>query len=646
MATRKILLLTVSGPGHVDYFFSSAAYRTLPTDSVPSQLFQARISNDPTYKREAGCRAWGNGRASVAIGYFDIINQDGKFDEFISLAQFGPGWTAEVSVLFDTLSYDARIVAAKALVVTADAIGEDTIRLTLSPTRNLEKPLSQEVYPNNQQVAGIRGKARPAAIGSPNWTLPVCQDTALQLYDVHFNQWFDSSNIAVFSRGVPAVKDTDWRISLDTDCFGFEYKVSTVGAAPITANLGGALIAGSGLITSANGGDFTTWSGSPSTPSGWSYVGTIVPGSREFVNDGAGACRIHTTAGGTYVSMRKSSITIDAGATLLLHFDVKTVTVGGGVQFRIMNSTGITVIDSITLAIDRVGHYSVTMYPGANSGTLFEVRLGIQVVDVAIDNLRLDTTFKTDTVEQAAHFVALSAGVTSLDLTSWAAIVPAALSGIHVGIFADGALMASQALDWLADSFNAWWWVDRLGNLKAQALYDPLTSGATPVDLSKHRILSGSDIQVDIDRAPGIAAQWGYNKNWKVMGDAEFAGAVSAADREKYSGEYQLTSSNTSGSFASQYDFADAAPPWPTVISDMTALLAATMPNLMAAIYGTPRSFKTFPMAMADGTALSLEPGDLVMLDLDRFSIDTVNHMVALVDGSFLSDVVTLKIWS
>lgn len=649
MASRKILTLVITNTKNGDtYYFSSERYITLPSDSIPNQIFQPRISNDPTFDKQINLKIWGGDRATSTIGFFDLINEDGAYDFLYTSSVFGPTITAEISVLFDTQSYDARFVAATLLTVEkVEPIGEDYIRVTIRDTGKLmEKAVSSGVYPSSANNQSLRGTPRAVVIGSVNQQVPLKSNIPGNLLDVHDSRLVYWDGLSVYSRGVLATKNTDWRVSINNTCFGIEYLVSMTGGDPFTATwTGGALDISSTLVDGSNGGDFTTWAGTPNLPSGWTLVGTMVAGTREIVQNG-NTCRFHVTATGTAVQLRKSTISIPTNSVIFFEFDITAAAVAGSLSIILTQFNGTTVIASKVVNVNATGHYADTIQVGANAASLFHLSCGTTNIDCSIDNFRLYVVTDTKSpVNAAKHLAVTRGGLTSsrFDSAAWAALdIPGYTD--ELGIYTKGDAMIADLLDFIATSYTAWWWFNRSGNLTVKQLYDPVVAaGPATTRLNKSQIVGGTDVIVEVDRAPGLSGTWLYDKNWTVLDDNDLAGSVTAANRGLYTAEFRTSGAATAPPSSFNED-SQGAPGIETCLMNMT--VPQTEPTRVNAYYGSVRAFKTVKMAM-DGTSyLSAELGDLASCDLARFGVSSNFHMVAGISGTYLSDIVTLKLWS
>lgn len=640
--TKMLALVLTDGKGNV-YYFSNAAFGTLPTDTPANQRFAARIANDPTYSKEIGLRIWGGGRSAVTFGYFDIINEDGAYDDLFTSAPFDE-MTAEISILFDTISWNNRSVISESLVVDSIVpIGEDYLRVSFrDKAKALDKAIGT-IYPQATNNATIRGQSKPVAIGKFSQHMPVKVNVSLNLMDVHDEDAFHWNTLAVKSRAVAAIKNTDWRVAINSQVHGIEYLVSMAGGDPFTCAAYGALQLDSQLVTSANGGAFTTWSGLPTLlPTGWSLVGTMSAGTKDFTNS-SGACRCRVTSAGAVIGLRKTSITIPANGIILFSFDIVSSAVSGVITVRHLTSGAVT-ISQKNITINGTGHYADSFDVGANTGSLLQFEIGGGNIDCVIDNFFVWACSDTATPARAANFIANTRCGVPIDSSSWGALSIAGFTG-SVGIVASGDKMASDLLDDLAASYTAWWWIDFSGNVAVKQLYDPIVVGSPTIFLTSGQIVAGQDIQADIDTCPGMSSSWAYDRNWHVMGDSDFAGSVSAADRELYSADFQQVGYLTvSPGYNALYNHIVGAPPIETVLTGMN--VPSVEPDRLNGIYSIVRSFKTVPIVISDATLLQAELGECVSLDLARFGFDAQSHVLVGATGSLLAAVVTIKLWS
>lgn len=97
-------------------------------------------------------------------------------------------------------------------------------------------------------------------------------------------------------------------------------------------------------------------------------------------------------------------------------------------------------------------------------------------------------------------------------------------SGTHyyqLGMFVDGSVGADQVLTDIADSFGAWWCVDRLGDFHIERLAAP----GTPVMTITETQLDGL-VSIEPDLAPGLSDTIAGIRNWHVSSPTELAESV------------------------------------------------------------------------------------------------------------------------
>lgn len=645
---RRILALVITGKSGT-YRFSSAAYCTTPSDSPSNTIFHARISNDPTFTKKANLRIWGSNRAVSSVGYFDIINDDAAFDSLFTDGAFGSAYSAEVSILFNTAAWASRTVVATLVVDRIEPVSEGVLRISLKDKSvALDKALVP-AYDSTPTIDARKNYPKMVVIGSPKQVEMLKVNTSLNLLDVHSDRRFWHDGVQVSSRGVPATKGTDWRWSINSTCSGVEYLVSMANGDPFTIDhVNGACYITSTLIDS----NFTTWTGSPAAPSdGWAYDGTYLFGSRRF-SDNGGTCQMRCTFAPVSLAMRKTGVTIPSNSKLLFEFDITSVTTAGTVIFEVRDSTNTTTIDSKSIVLNGTGKCADTLSVGSNSGTIFRIHIGGTTIDVSIDNFKLHVIETTDAPAKAAYYLAVVLGgvaASDFDSTSWNSLdIGGAPYSDTVGIVSEGDTMISDCLDEIAASYTAWWWFDRVGDLRVSQLIDPTSLGPGDVDfhLPARQIAQNSDLSVTVDMCPGLSTIWAYNKNSRVLGDNDMAGSVTAANRSIFGAEFRLRGQYTGSALPSLYSHVNHAPPVETCLQNMNGTKSSDEPNRVCGFYTVVRSFKSAKWIMAGSDSVTVELGDVVSSDLNRYGISADYHLVVGIEGSFLSNTVALTLWS
>lgn len=659
MANSKILLLTLNPTGYSPIYFSSAAYTTLPTDTLANTQFKSRILNDPSFSRSVSTKIWGGGKSGISIGAFDIAIGDGKLESplWLDPAAFTDS-DAEIAMLFDTQSHNARFKAAICVVDRVEAVSSNVARVYLRDLgrKHFEKSALNSSYDDSVPSTRRASTLRPLALGGIFQARPFLSDPSLQLFDLNDNRKWEMlshTNTMVFkTRGVLATLDTDYREAQDSNCIGVEYLVSILGADPFTADFGGSLLPVSTLIDD----NFLSWTGGFGVgPDGWTYSSHHdVPMGGSYFTDAAPGCAIVSDG-----SMLHFEITHD---TALLLEDT-----GYFYQLSYLcNNPGVLTVDmgilqqNFTLSVGT-GYVYGYVFNDSGSPVTFGIRLNspdADGLDVVVDNCLLQQVETTRSPANFCRYLAVNRGgfpSASFDDASFQTNFTCGEYGVmdtQVGAFITEASPIYEFLDKTADSFSGWWWIDRLGVCKAGRFVEPSTLSLA-VAVSDTNIVKGTDVESVMDMAPGLSSMWNYDKNWYPLSDNDFAGSVSSDDRELMSAPYRIHGRITAP-MSPAYAGALNAAPIDTLVSNMAAQgvghgEASLEPDRVCGLYNTKaRFFYNMDLVLEDSTYLTLEPGDGMAVNIGKLALTattTPNVQVVQVDGFFISNRVKVRSW-
>jgi|GEM_PF-4156726 len=225
-----------------------------------------------------------------------------------------------------------------------------------------------------------------------------------------------------------------------------------------------------------------------------------------------------------------------------------------------------------------------------------------------------------------------------------------------LGRFVDSSLTYSQLLTEIADSLSAWWWIAPDGVFHLARWRVPSGSPVMTIDSNS---IEG-EVQPEFDAAPGLADAVLTSRNWHQHAPSELAGSVRDTDfgaalsrayrfatlfvvDDEYSsargglGTDRLDTRSGSGDVSRPA--ADAG--MPTLLQS-----GANEAAYRATLYSEPRWFWRLTVLLDADAAVTLQPGDVVLLKVDAFGLEAGQLLcVADVQGTLGEGRVQLLLW-
>lgn len=241
-----------------------------------------------------------------------------------------------------------------------------------------------------------------------------------------------------------------------------------------------------------------------------------------------------------------------------------------------------------------------------------------------------------------------------IDLAGLAAL--SAETSAVLGRYVDSSVNYDQVCTEISDSLSGWWWIDFHGVFRLERWRAP---AGTPV----HEFDSASwegELSVKFDTAPGLADSVLGSRNWHVHSPDELAGSV----RDTASGVALTRPYRNSATFAVADEYADARGAVGADRLDTSNSGAAVsrpqaesgMPTLLqfpgneaahrATLYGVARYFYAGRALVDAMEAVSIYPGDLSLINHDRFNLDAgLLTRIASVEFNLGDSAVDLSTW-
>lgn len=625
-------------------YVGSEDFGTPDTGKDAATLFAGRLAGDHELEtsREVSCWAWG-GATRSSRGSLSLVAIDGELDGWLAYdwrdatVEIIQGFEGDAYADFETRSFESvesiTMTDRRLNIVLADQLAQLDVAIP--------RPVYKVSNGNAYKVANPSTKV----FGRPLYCEGAWRTTALTGIDA-FAMDFSDDPVridGVFDRADPFLTiPADWAYTQD----GRGVKLPNDPDEPVTAHPAGPwLFSGSDTITGANGGDFTSWSGSPSVPSGWTQLGAAWTVTNRFTAGFPSGARLQAD-GSQMVQMYNSGSSLAAG-NYRLSFTVASVTTPGTVCF-IVNGV------NTYARIDRTGAFSVILrtnagqlqFIGGHDGTN-----ALGAIDVTITNLRArPLTLIEQLGDWTSHLCATLGGM-AVDTAAVAALQT--LAPYRLGHFADD---DETLLSVMRRTMDGWcgWLVPKLdGTLTVGRVQEPAATAS--LELAEDRIRS---VTVAMDVARGLSTRLAGKRNHRPHADSDIASSVTGAAREEARSEWLAVrvaqpSASLVGFAAGagrgrtvgpDVSHADGAPPQPTLLQDGDDVQAEI--NRVCTLWRPSRRIYRVEAVLEAQDGDTLEPGQTVRVTWPRYGLDTgKNLLVTGVTTRFWSRTVTLTLW-
>lgn len=225
----------------------------------------------------------------------------------------------------------------------------------------------------------------------------------------------------------------------------------------------------------------------------------------------------------------------------------------------------------------------------------------------------------------------ISADVTALDADNSAV----------VGYWTDSDTHCKAAMDAICNSIGAWYGFNSLGKMN-MARFE-LPTGSPVVHIINSDIISINKI-VSNDAGRGIAA-WKIRLNYKklyTVQTSDLAGAVADARKAELANEYRAIE-KTDTSVQTKHLLA------PDITLDTLLVTAADAEAEAArrlAIYSVDRAIYQLRVAMDSAVAASIDLGQVVTIELNRFGMETgIDYLVIGIRPNLQLKLIDLTVW-
>lgn len=186
-------------------YYASLPYISKSTDTPANQYCAPRIMHPGSYERHFWKPGQTSGRATIAIGYLELNNQDGGFDFLLDCSVDG-------RIINIKYGDQAAAYSTFTLIYTAVSTGmefyEDTVHLNLKDFVSdlYDKPIQNTRYLGNNSlpagregVSDLKDKFKPMLFGYARQFEPVCVNTSLLIYELSHIQIGTSVPLLVYN---------------------------------------------------------------------------------------------------------------------------------------------------------------------------------------------------------------------------------------------------------------------------------------------------------------------------------------------------------------------------------------------------------------------------------------------------------------
>lgn len=496
-------------------YFADAAYVTAQTDTPASTSFEPRLIGKITWSRSASVYVWGRNRSDSGIGAIDMVNADGALDALLIDGTL-KGRTVQIYTGRQDKPFSAFDLVASVIIDDISAVGERVLRITsLGKLSKLNVPAQSLAYASGTVDDSAVGRLRPISIGQPLSVPAVLVDSVDYEYDVHDSA--DYGGVAlVRDGGFPLTEGVGWKVAPGAGRFGFERLA--LPTSRIVADVLGQSVVVADVIPPAVG-DFDAGL------TGWTVVGATATAS-------GGGCVLSGNG--------LNNVSIAAGVLVpgkLYRWSIATVTVTSGKIKVVASGTIIaTIAESGPKSGSFVASASGSFAIADSTSGLFSVFIdGVRCEEVAVIRYLPDVL---------RHLLIDRGGLLEADI-DWASVADLdAVAHWPVSYWADSNVTLRDVVDDFLDSFAAAIFEDHTGKIGVRRIELP-TSGTPVAEISERMLSLGAEIQIEIDKAPGLSKTIAGQRNWYRYNDSEILDGVSASDASKLTSDFRVRATTT-----------------------------------------------------------------------------------------------------
>ncbi|MEO7916320.1 MAG: hypothetical protein ABIR16_01650 [Dokdonella sp.] len=573
----SIGVFTQADPATTTVYFSSDKFNTFAADTPSNTHYFARIKGGSDVVISRSVRSWLHGsNTSSSRGTLTVLNGDRRLDAWNDYV-----WRDAKYTIYAGYEGDARsafTVWAAGVIDDLSWDNEGNLILALAdPLARLERSIQTALYPDDAANAQIANTGKPIALGRPLYCQGVLLSTATTgplafAYDVHDDavQFIAS----VYDKGdVFAAPPTDW-----------DYLPARTGAKlvnlpdnPVVINPQGAMESGTDYLATI-GSFIGIWTGSPSTPPGWSQgassggvaglVTNALPGAR-YQSNGAGIASLNTLVG------------FLPGVTEVVRIDVMfTAWSSGQLSVRLTNF-GASFQD-VVFAPSGPGMMTIVVTRPA-AQTAVQPFSNFTACDYTVGSIRITPVTLIERLPAWIKYLCVTKGpLTTGDLDTTAINALDAAAPYRLAKYISSGEQIKDVLAQTMDSFCGWITTNRMGQITVGRMQRPTAAPTLILDKSNIR-----SIRPSIDLAKGFTTRLAGRFNNRVHSDSEIVTSATPALRAELSAEWGsiktaypalsvlTTDPNNLMSRVKITDkHAESAPPQPTLLQEPDDLQA------------------------------------------------------------------------
>ena len=633
--------VTSSGSPSV-YYFANKMYASMHADVLPDTLFVDRLTN-VQYERAITYAFWNRGGAAQAIKSIDLINNDGELDSFLAIVWKGE--TITLKIVEEYGSYDDAQVVGVMVIDKLEVVSEDYLRFVCKSYYEQFDHTLTSVYPDTITNESLRGQPKPILLGHVRWAIPLnptlndsggSQRAVMDLCDGNFESIeevrtdaalsTESIDRLVVNSGPPGqwfvIQDESPDAWTDASGYGFFMREQDQ---KVACEVYGQVRVGTQIITD---GDFPSDDGSGNPVN---FDITETPGNSEVLWAAAGVVNIDSD--GVAAGFLTQDVTSFGGRLYLIQVTVETNT---GVLSLINGSTSVR-------DIDGSGPIKVSVVvPGGVSDTWGVGYLTGVSGSCTISSFQVYEVYRINNLTEILRFVAVTRGTLALaDIDTTATDgIQTTLGYSGIGFYSQGQeISGKELLDRLANSYAACFFQDASGVLTAHRLVSP----ASPTYYLTE--LQVTDLQYEVDTAPGLSTRMKYGYNYAKHTDDESLLADCGGDallQAELRNEWKVVTT-TATPHAMYSEAADREP-----LESLLSLMADAQDAIdhICDLYTVVRGFYTLRLQVDEATPFQYEPGTVVNLVHSRYGLSGGKNLVIILNrATFLSNVVDLVLW-
>ncbi|MEM7706622.1 MAG: hypothetical protein AAF358_13770 [Pseudomonadota bacterium] len=662
MTTRIVaeFLDTVNGVSAPQYV-ADIGYTTSNAGSPANTLIEGRLAREININWRIGCIIWDGTESSRSTSSIRIANSDGRYD-YLLTRDLRDQAVVVHEISSDTISSATRISVA--LIDRVDIRDRGELELvTFEKMVKLEVPLLSETYDGSQANPLLTGLSRPLAIGNCENVRPVIIDAPNLVYETNPTELTQIVNVR--DRGAvlapPNADNPGYTTVFD------QFTLTNNPDGQITASIFTASTAAFSVVGTdeLNGvGDFENWTGG--VPDGWTYTAGFIGNPGTLAESGAGGQVEFTASLITNPSQNTDQLATSLNIDLIPGEEYQyTITVVS--ESNNVNPT--EGIQSVRLTVNSfqlpgqnllgagavhplaAGTYSGVFVAPARAPGPIEIQVlsfgdptnpGQIVLDnLTIERVQPDTS---DDVPDVVRDLIFRAGFEADDFddTEAVSLQSEIEYALNLYVHPDDPITVRQALEQVTNSFAGFSYVDNEGKFHVDKLR-PALPAATPTVVDLREI--NGDLKILQDRAPGLSARLGVDRNWHPLRDGDVAGVVLEDENQRLTQDYlKIVEASDVEVLAPGYSFAKTAAPRGTLLRDYDGSPQLQIDHEVG-LYGQLRYFYEITGAL-DPSLAKLQPGQTVRLLGDRYGLDSGTDLLVVgVDANYQTGVTKLTLW-